>query len=64
MRPPPAIEEEVPAVYLRQLATYQAALQRIYPDRPVQCALLWTDGPRLMPISPARLAGHLPGALP
>ena len=62
VRPPPATEEEVPAVYLRQLATYQAALQRIYPDRQVACALLWTDGPRLMPISPARLAGHLPGA--
>jgi len=64
VRPPPATEDEVPAVYLRQLATYQAALQRIYPDRPVQCALLWTDGPRLMAISPARLAGHLPGNLP
>jgi ATP-dependent helicase/nuclease subunit A len=64
LRPPPATEEAVPAVYLRQLATYQAALQRIYPDRPVECALLWTEGPRLMPISPARLAGHLPGNLP
>ena len=64
LRPPPATEEAVPAVYLRQLATYQAALQRIYPDRPVDCALLWTEGPRLMPISPARLAGHLHGNLP
>jgi ATP-dependent helicase/nuclease subunit A len=64
VRPPPATEDEVPAVYLRQLATYQAALQRIYPDRPVACALLWTEGPRLMPISPARLAEHLPGNLP
>jgi ATP-dependent helicase/nuclease subunit A len=54
----------VPAIYLRQLATYQAALARIYPDRPVACALLWTEGPRLMPISPARLAEHLPGNLP
>ena len=64
LRPPPATEEEVPAIYLRQLATYQAALARIYPDRPVACALLWTEGPRLMPISPARLAEHLPGNLP
>ena len=64
VRPPPATEEEVPAVYLRQLATYRAALARIYPDRPVGCALLWTEGPRLMPISPARLAEHLPGNLP
>jgi ATP-dependent helicase/nuclease subunit A len=64
LRPPPATEDEVPAIYLRQLATYQAALQRIYPDRPVACALLWTGGPRLMPISPARLAGHVPGDPP
>src|SRR5205085_3173487 len=49
LRPPPATEGEVPAIYLRQLATYQAALARIYPDRPVACALLWTEGPRLMP---------------
>jgi ATP-dependent helicase/nuclease subunit A len=64
LRPPPATEGEVPAIYLRQLATYQAALARIYPDRPVACALLWTEGPRLMPISPARLAEHLPRNLP
>jgi ATP-dependent helicase/nuclease subunit A len=60
VHPPPATEDEVPAVYLRQLATYQAALARIYPDRPVMCAFLWTEGPRLMPISPARLVEHLP----
>jgi len=63
LRPPPASEDEVPAVYLRQLATYQAALARIYPGRAVECALLWTEAPRLMPISPARLARHLPGNL-
>jgi ATP-dependent helicase/nuclease subunit A len=54
----------VPPIYLRQLATYRAALARIYPDRPVGCALLWTDGPLLMPISPGLLARHLPGRLP
>jgi ATP-dependent helicase/nuclease subunit A len=63
LRPPPASEDEVPAVYLRQLATYRAALARIYPSRTVECALLWTEAPRLMPISPARLARHLPGNL-
>jgi len=63
LRPPPASEDEVPALYLRQLATYQAALARIYPGRAVECALLWTEAPRLMPISPARLARHLPGNL-
>jgi ATP-dependent helicase/nuclease subunit A len=60
VRPPPATEEEVPRLYLQQLATYRAALERIYPDRPIECAILWTEGPRLMPISPALLARHLP----
>jgi ATP-dependent helicase/nuclease subunit A len=63
VRPAPATEDAVPAIYLRQLATYGAALQRIYPGRRVDCAFLWTDGPLLMPISPALLARHLPGLL-
>jgi ATP-dependent helicase/nuclease subunit A len=60
LRPPPAAEEKVAPIYLRQLAAYQAALARIYPDREIRCALLWTEGPRLMPISPEILAGYLP----
>jgi ATP-dependent helicase/nuclease subunit A len=60
LRPPPAVEQEVAPLYLRQLAIYRAALTRIYPEREIRCALLWTEGPRLMPISPEALAGHLP----
>jgi ATP-dependent helicase/nuclease subunit A len=63
VRPAPASEDSVPAIYLRQLAAYRAALARIYPGRRVDCALLWTDGPILMPISPGLLARHLPGQL-
>jgi len=59
-RPPPLLEDDVPTVYLRQMATYCALLQSIYPDRPVRAALLWTDGPRLMPLTDARLQGHMP----
>ncbi len=51
LRPPPRTEAEVPAIYLEQLATYRAAVAKIYPDRPVRCALLWTDGPRLMEVT-------------
>ena len=58
LRPPPATEADVSPVYLRQLALYRAALTRIYPGREICCALLWTEGPRLMPISPERLAGY------
>jgi len=64
VRPAPLSEDDVPPIYLQQLATYRAALARIYPGRPVDCALLWTDGPLLMPISPGLLARHLPGRLP
>jgi ATP-dependent helicase/nuclease subunit A len=60
LRPPPATEAEVAPVYLRQLAVYSAALERIYPGRDIRCALLWTEGPRLMPVSPERLASYLP----
>jgi ATP-dependent helicase/nuclease subunit A len=60
MRPVPASEDEVAPLYLRQLAIYRAALVRIYPGRDICCALLWTQAPLLMPISPDRLAAHAP----
>jgi len=60
LRPPPASEREVAPIYLRQLAIYRAALARIYPGREINCALLWTEGPRLMPISSDILAGYSP----
>lgn len=59
-RPPPAREADVPAIYLRQMAAYRALLAEIYPQHRIDCFLLWTDGPRLMQISPARLAAHAP----
>jgi ATP-dependent helicase/nuclease subunit A len=60
VRPPPQSEDQVAAVYLQQLAGYRVALEKIYPDRAVSCAILWTEAPRLMPISPDLLARHLP----
>jgi len=54
----PATEAEVPPIYLRQLALYRMALGQIYPAHEIRCALLWTEGPHLMPISPERLAGY------
>ncbi len=59
-RPPPAEEADVPALYLSQMAAYKALLADIYPGRRVDCCLLWTEGPRLMQISPALLARHAP----
>ncbi len=54
-RPPPTEVEDVATVYLAQMASYRALLQALHPDKPVRCALLWTDGPRLMELPGARL---------
>ena len=50
-RPPPEAESDVPEIYLRQMALYRALLARAFPGRAVTCALLWTDGPRIMELS-------------
>jgi len=47
-RPPPRTAAGVAPLYLRQMASYRAAISTIYPDRRVRCLLLWTDEPRLM----------------
>ena len=60
LRPPPRAEADIPGAYLDQLAAYRAALAAIYPGRAISCALLWTEGPRLMPVSPALLDRHAP----
>ncbi len=62
-RPPPAKADGVPAVYLRQMAAYRAALACIYPGRAVRCALLWTDGPRLMALDHRLLDDALAGLI-
>jgi ATP-dependent helicase/nuclease subunit A len=47
-RPPPLEPEQVAPLYLRQMAAYRAVLRKVYEGRPVECRLLWTDGPRQM----------------
>ena len=59
-RPAPTTPAAVPELYLRQMAAYRALLAGIYPDRPVRCLLVWTDGPRLMPLDPALLDPYAP----
>ena len=60
-RPPPKRQDDVPELYMRQMAAYRAVLVGIWRDRPVRCALLWTDGPRLMYLDEARLDRLFPG---
>jgi ATP-dependent helicase/nuclease subunit A len=49
-RPSPARIEDADPAYLRQMAIYAAVLGEVFPDRPIEAALVWTDGPKLMPI--------------
>jgi ATP-dependent helicase/nuclease subunit A len=61
-RPPPTRVEDVPLVYLRQLAAYRALLAQIYVGRRIDCALLWTDGPLWMEIPGELLDAATPKA--
>jgi ATP-dependent helicase/nuclease subunit A len=55
-RPAPQREADVAPLYVRQMASYRAVLAEIYPGRAVRCALLWTEGPRIMQLSDSCLA--------
>jgi ATP-dependent helicase/nuclease subunit A len=55
---PPRIEEADPA-YVVQMAVYAAILRDLYPDRAVEAALVWTDGPRLMAVPQAMMDAAL-----
>ena len=49
-RPAPARIEDADPAYVAQMAVYVAVLKRLYPERAVEAALVWTDGPRLMAV--------------
>ncbi len=46
----PERPEDVPDGLLRQMGAYGAALRRIYPDKRIDLAILWTARPALMPL--------------
>jgi ATP-dependent helicase/nuclease subunit A len=50
-RPAPRRIEDVPPNYVRQLALYRAVLAKLYPERPLRAALIWTEVPDLMELS-------------
>ena len=58
-RPAPERIEAADPAYVLQLALYVAVLTQLYPDRPVEAALVWTDGPRLMPVPPSLMDAAL-----
>ena len=60
-RPAPRREAEVSAVYLAQMALYRAAAAKIFPGRRISCALVFTDGPRLLQLSDGVLDAQMAG---
>ncbi len=56
----PASVDAIPPAHLRQMAAYRAALRVIFPDRPVEAALLYTAAPVLHPLPDALLDLHAP----
>ena len=57
-RAPPAAPDDVPVLYLRQMAAYRAVLALLYPGRAIVCLLIWTEGPTVMELPAALLAAH------
>ena len=49
-RPAPARIEDADRAYIVQMAVYRAVLAEIFPGRLIEAALVWTDGPNLMPV--------------
>jgi ATP-dependent helicase/nuclease subunit A len=49
-RPPPSDPQAVADAYLFQLAAYRLGIAQIFPARPIEAAILWTDGPLFMRI--------------
>jgi ATP-dependent helicase/nuclease subunit A len=60
-RPAPARVEDSDPAYVLQMAVYAAVLRDLYPDRAVEAALVWTDGPRLMAVPRAMMDAALSG---
>jgi len=56
---PPSDPANAPAGYVRQLALYRAVLGRLFPEKAVRAALLWTETPELMEISAPALDAEL-----
>ena len=57
-RPPPDTADKVADAYLLQLAAYRLAVQSIFRGCDIRCAILWTDGPRIMEIAAPMLDAY------
>jgi ATP-dependent helicase/nuclease subunit A len=58
-RPSPDRIENADPAYLSQMAVYAAVLAEVFPDRPIEAAIVWTDGPKLMAVPEKVMAAAL-----
>ena len=58
-RPSPTRIEDADGAYITQMAVYAAVLRAAFPGRKVEAALVWTDGPKLMPVPENMMAAAL-----
>ncbi|MEZ5891155.1 MAG: PD-(D/E)XK nuclease family protein [Xanthobacteraceae bacterium] len=58
-RPAPRGLAEIPPGHIAQLSLYRALLTKLYPDRPVHAALVFTDAPRLIELPSEALTAAL-----
>jgi ATP-dependent helicase/nuclease subunit A len=58
-RPSPDLIEDADPAYLAQMAVYVAVLREVFPGHAVEAALVWTDGPKLMPVPEKVMAATL-----
>lgn len=56
---PPRDVAAAPEAYIQQLALYRAVLAKLYPDRPIRAALLWTETTEIMELSASALDAGL-----
>ncbi|MGE0255837.1 MAG: double-strand break repair helicase AddA [Alphaproteobacteria bacterium] len=63
-RAPPADPAATPRAWLAQMAAYRALIAGIWPDRPVECWLVWTDAPAVQRLPESLLDAHAPAAGP
>jgi len=50
---------EVPGAYVGQLALYRAVLARVYPEKTIRAALLFTAGPKMIEVPAAAMEAKL-----
>jgi ATP-dependent helicase/nuclease subunit A len=60
-RQPPGSDEAIDAATVLQLALYRRLLQGLEPGVPVEAAVMWTVGPKLMPLAPHLIEQALAG---